>query len=98
MDNSWNNFLFTVKKSSEQHGQEFALSNPLYVIDCHASYGLCFENDNDIYAANDYNTNTNSYTNLGTTYVNNTGIADHQIFNDEQYFIVQEIEVFSITV
>jgi hypothetical protein len=46
--------------------------------------------------ANECNANTSSSTNFGTAYVNDTGIAGNQVFTGEQYFTVQEIEVFSI--
>jgi hypothetical protein len=47
--------------------------------------------------ADNCNANTNSYTNLGKGYVNDTGITGNAVFTGEQYFTVKEIEVFSIT-
>jgi hypothetical protein len=83
VDNSRNNFLFTVKNPGNSNGQKFAISNPSYVIYCHSSYGSCFENGHDIYVVSNCNVNTSSYINLGIIYVNNTGIAGKQIFTGE---------------
>jgi hypothetical protein len=47
--------------------------------------------------ADNCNTNTSSYTNLGSAYVNDTGITGTTVFTGEQYFTVKEIEVFTIT-
>jgi hypothetical protein len=74
MDNSRNSFLFTVKNPRKSNGQKFVVINPSYTIYCHYSCDPTFWNGHDIDAANDYNANADSYTNLGTPYVNNTGI------------------------
>jgi hypothetical protein len=97
VDNSRNSFLFTVKNPRNSDGQKYAISIPSRAINCYSSYGPTFGNVHDIYVANDCNASTTSYTNLGTDYVNDTGIAGTQVFTGEKHFTVQEIEVFSIT-
>jgi hypothetical protein len=47
--------------------------------------------------ADSCNSNTNSYTNLGNGYVNDTGITGTAVFTGEGNFTVKEIEVFAIT-
>jgi hypothetical protein len=47
--------------------------------------------------ADNCNTNTSNYTNLGTAYVNDTGIDGKAVFTGEYNFTVKEIEVFTIT-
>jgi hypothetical protein len=96
-DNSRNSFLFTVKNPRNSDGQKFAVSNPSHAIYCNSACGPRFGHGCDMCVANECNANTSSYTNLGSGYVNNTGIAGNQVFTGEQSFTVQEIEVFSIT-
>jgi hypothetical protein len=43
------------------------------------------------------NNNTNSYTNVGHAYANDTGIAREQFFTGERNFTVKEIEVFQVS-
>jgi hypothetical protein len=51
----------------------------------------------DIYVFDNCNTNTNSYTELGNTYTNNTGLIAQIVFAGSWKFQVAEIEVFEIT-
>jgi hypothetical protein len=43
------------------------------------------------------NANTNSFTLLGRSYTNDTGLDDETVFTDSADFQVKEIEVFEIT-
>jgi hypothetical protein len=87
-----------VKNPRNSNNQKFVVINLSHPVYCHCSCDLTFWNGHDIDVANDYDANTDSYTNLGTPSVNNTGITGEQVFTSEQYVTVQAIEVFSISV
>jgi hypothetical protein len=55
-----------------------------------------FGSGNDIYVADGCNANSSSFTNLGTTFTNDTGIDGTLVFTGESPFTVKEIEVFVI--
>jgi hypothetical protein len=86
-----------VKNPRNSNDQKSGVINAPHTIYCHCSCDPTFWNGHDFDVAHDYNANTSSYTNLGTPYVNNTGITGERVFTSEQYFTAQEIEVFSIT-
>jgi hypothetical protein len=95
-DDSRESFLFTIRNPHNLSAQKFALSDPSYAIYCYSSCGPSFGATNDIYVADSSNANTNSYSNLGVRYVNDTGINGTQVFTGERNFTVKEIEVFTI--
>jgi hypothetical protein len=95
-DSSQQGFVFTLKNTGNIEPRKFKLSNGPYAICCHSGRGLTFGNGNDIYVADNCNANTSSYTNLGSGYVNDTGITGTAVFTGEQCFTVKEIEVFAI--
>jgi hypothetical protein len=97
-DNSGKSFLFSVKDPRNSEGRKFGLSNSSYAIYCHSSYGPSFGNATDLYVAPDCNANNNSQTNLGSYYVNDTGLNGQQVLADEYDFPVQEMEVFTLGV
>jgi hypothetical protein len=97
VDNSGQSFLFTVKNAGNIAPRKFSLSSPSHAIYCNSGYGPTFGSGYDIYVAANCNANTGSYTNLGTDYVNDTGIGNAQVFTGEKQFTVQEIEVFAIS-
>jgi hypothetical protein len=96
-DSSQQSFVFTLKNAGNIEPRKFKISSGLNAILGGSSYGPTFGNGYDIYVADNCNANTNSYTNLGYTYVNDTGITGNAVFTGEEYFTVKEIEVFSIT-
>jgi hypothetical protein len=96
-DSSQKSFLFTLKNARNIEPRKFKLSSGSNAIYCHSSYGLTFGGNHDLTVADSCNANTNSYTNLGHAYVNDTGITGTAVFTGEQYFTVKEIEVFTIT-
>jgi hypothetical protein len=96
-DNSQQSFLFSVKNARNSDPRSFPLTNSSKAIYCGSSYGPRFGNGSDILVADGCNQNTNSYTCLGYSYRNNTGLNGNQVFTGEQCFQVKEIEVFSIT-
>jgi hypothetical protein len=95
-DNSQTSFLFSLKNPRNSSPQRFRLSNVSNAIYCHSIYGPVFGNGCDIVVWNGCNANTNSNSNFGTGYVNDTGIAGNQVFTGERNFTVKEIEVFAI--
>jgi hypothetical protein len=88
-------FVFTLKnpRNSERKFRMTTFQNAIY---CHASHGPTFGSGHEIYVSDPCNTNRNSSTNLGTAYLNDTGIDGKQVFTGEQTFTEKEIEVFSI--
>jgi hypothetical protein len=64
---------------------------------CHSSYGPVFAGNSDMLVQNNCSTSTSNYTNLGGSYVNDTGIDGALVFTGEYYFTVKEIEVFTIS-
>jgi hypothetical protein len=96
-DNSQQSFLFSVKHPHNSESKSFPLVNSTHTIYCGSSYGPVFGGGNDIHVVDRCNENTKSYTNLGTSYRNDTGLNGTEVFTGEQYFQVKEIEVFSIT-
>jgi hypothetical protein len=96
-DPSKESFVFSLISPRGKAPQKFDLSNATYAIYCNSSYGPTFGDGHTIKVASDADTNTNSYTNFGSSYVNNTGINGQQVFTGESNFQVKEIEVFSIT-
>jgi hypothetical protein len=97
IDNTGKSFLFSLKNPRNSEPKIFPLSNPSNSIYCHPSWGPTFGGNHDIYVAPNCDQNTSSYTNLGYSYKNDTGIAGGKVFTGEQYFQVKEIEVFSIS-
>jgi hypothetical protein len=94
-DNSQKSFVFTIKNPQNIEPRKFALSSASLAIYCGSDRGPTF-GSHSIYVANDSNSNNSSYTDLGNSYVNDTGINGEQVFTGESHFTVQEIEVFSI--
>jgi hypothetical protein len=95
-DDRRESFLFTIRNPHNISSRKFALSNPSQAILCYPSYGPTFGNGWDIHVADNSNSNTNSYSNLGSGYVNDTGVNGREVFTGECNFTVKEIEVFTI--
>jgi hypothetical protein len=95
-DDNRESFLFTIRNPHNLSSRKFALSNPSYAIYCGSSHGPCFGSTSDIDVLDSSNANTTSNSNLGSYYVNDTGINGQQVFTGEYNFTVKEIEVFTI--
>jgi hypothetical protein len=96
-DSTSQSFLFRIKDGRNSAPCKFPLSKPSQAIHYHASYGARFGSGADIGVADRCNQNNNSYTILGGSYVNGTGIDGTQVFAGERNFTVKEVEVFRIT-
>jgi hypothetical protein len=97
VDNARKGFVFSVRNPHNIADKKFSLTNPTYTIYCSSSCGPRFGFGDDIYVGNDCNNTTNSSTNLGVSYANDTGIAGNQFFTGEYNFTVKEIEVFPVS-
>jgi hypothetical protein len=63
---------------------------------CDSRYGPRFGRGWDIGVSDDCNTNTNSYTSLGRSYTNDTGLDAEVVFTGSVKFQVKEIEIFEV--
>jgi hypothetical protein len=95
-DNTGKSFIFSLKNPRNTEPKIFPLSNASQSIYCNPSYGPTLGNG-DIYVANNCDQNTTSYTNLGMSYTNDTGLTGTQVFTGEYHFQVKEIEVFTVS-
>jgi hypothetical protein len=95
-DNSGKSFLFSLKNPRKSELRKFMLMSGQNAIYCTSSYGPWFPGNHDMIVYDNCNTSNSNYTNLGGSYVNDTGIDGKLVFTGEQYFTVKEIEVFTI--
>jgi hypothetical protein len=96
-DNSGKSFLFSLKNPRNSEPRKFMLMNGKNAICCHSSFGPWFAGNSDMVVYDNCNTANNNYTNLGGSYVNDTGIDGRLVFTGEYYIPVKEIEIFTIT-
>jgi hypothetical protein len=93
-DPSKKSFLFTLKNPHGIAPRTFSLSNSVEAIAGPSFYGPWFgRHDIRIHTACD--ANTDSDTQLGNSYVNDTGIDGQRVLAGEAKFMVKEIEVFA---
>jgi hypothetical protein len=96
-DSTMKSFLLTVKNARRNKAGNISMSTISNVIYCNGSYGPTFGSAHCIYVSDQCNANTNSYTNLTSEYINDTGIPSQEVFTGQSKFQVKEIEVFEIT-
>jgi hypothetical protein len=101
-DDSQKSFLFTLKNPHNIPAKRFALKakNGQNAILCNPERGPEFGggcSGCDIAVYGDCNVNTNSFTNIGDAYTNDTGLNREIVFTGSKYFQVEEIEVFEMT-
>jgi hypothetical protein len=96
VDGSLKSFVFTLKNPHNMPAKTFALKvkEKQDTIVCDSKRGPCFYTS--IYVYDNCNTNTGSYTSLGHTYINDTGLTGNIVFTGSKNFQVKEIEVFEI--
>jgi FtsZ-binding cell division protein ZapB len=94
-DDSLKSFLFTLKNPHNLPASRFSLevSAKHRVIRCDSKWGPCFY---DVSVSDKCNANTKSFTQLGWSYTNSTGLDGNIVFTGSHYFKVAEIEVFEI--
>jgi hypothetical protein len=95
-DPTQKSFLFTLKNPHNVPARRFALTDEGkdIAIRCNLDNGPHF---NDIAVSNNCSANSQSFTNLGITYTNDTGMIGEAFFTGSRNFQVKEIEVFEIT-
>jgi hypothetical protein len=96
-DSSEKSFLFSLKNPRNSAPRKFMLMSGKYAIYCRSLHGPCFNGHCDIAVQDNCNTATNNFTNLGGSYMNDTGIDGNCVFTGEYNFTVKEIEVFTIS-
>jgi hypothetical protein len=96
-DNTGKSFLFSLKNPRNTEPKIFPLSDASKAIYCWPSCGPTFGNGCDIAVSNNCDQNTSSYTSLGRSYTNDTGIDGKQVFTGEYNFQVKEIEIFTVS-
>jgi hypothetical protein len=64
---------------------------------CDASRGPAFGSPGDIRIHDNCNQNTDSFTDLGNTYLNDTRLEGKIAFTGALHFTVSEIEVFEVS-
>jgi hypothetical protein len=96
-DSTQKSFVFSLKNARNSEARKFSISNSPQAIDCNSSYGPIFGSGHDINLASGCNGNNSCWTNLGGSYMNDTGIDGKQVFTGEQCFTVKGIEIFSIS-
>jgi hypothetical protein len=94
--NARKSFVFRPGNPHKLADKKFSLTNPNNTISCHSSYGSTFGGDCDIRAANACNNHTNSSTNLGYSYSNDTGIVANRFFASEGNFTMKQVKVFHV--
>jgi hypothetical protein len=97
-DNSGKSFLFSLTNPRNIAPRKFILISGKNAIYCDSLSGPCFSSNRDIAACDNCNTTTNNWTNLGGSYVNDTGIDGRHVFTGEYNFKVKEVEVFTINI
>jgi hypothetical protein len=92
-DDSLKSFLFTLKNPHNIPARKFALmaDRKQNAIDCESSCGPAF---GGMHVSENCNANTRSWTQLGSTYTNDTGLDGRTVFTGSEDFQVREIEVF----
>jgi hypothetical protein len=99
-DDSLKSFVFTLKNPHNIPARRFGLKADAnhQAIDCNSEWGPCFGySPCDIAVSDNCNTNTDSYTQLGICYANDTGLGYGVVLTGSWTFQVKEIEVFEIT-
>jgi hypothetical protein len=101
-DDSLKSFVFTLKNPHNIPARRFALKaeEKHKAIECDSECGPAFGGGFggcDIVAQDNCNENTDSWTSLGITYTNDTGLDNEIVFTGSQYFQVKKIEIFEIT-
>jgi prefoldin subunit 5 len=96
VDDSLKSFLFTLKNPHNIPARRFALKAEAKhkALFCGRFCGPSF--GDDIHVCHDCNKDTWSFTSLGATYTNDTGLDEGIVFTGSLYFQVKEIEVFEI--
>jgi hypothetical protein len=89
-------FIFTIKNPRHSEPRIFTQHQEANEVWDHPSCGPTFGGNHDLCICNDCNTQKTSYSNLGGTYTNDTGLAGSAVLTGSRNFLVREIEVFEV--
>jgi hypothetical protein len=97
-DESLKTFLYTLRNPNGVPARKFALKaeEKHKAINCFPWRGPGFGSGCDLFVSNHCNTNAESASTVGASYVNNTGLDGDTLLTGGHFFIVAEIEVFEI--
>jgi hypothetical protein len=95
-DPSMQSFLFTLQNPHSLPARIFKLKQADRAIYDDAGYGPMFGGGVDLKIWNPYSGASHSYTILGVSYENDTGLAGNTVFTGSQAFVVTEVEVFEV--
>jgi hypothetical protein len=98
-DDREKSFLFTLKNPHNTAARRFPLKSGCKerAIYCDATRGPAFGSPGDIRIHDNCNANTDSFSDLGNTYLNDTRVNGKVAFTGGLHFTVEEIEVFEIS-
>jgi hypothetical protein len=94
-DESLRSFLFTLRNPHNVRARRCALKaeRKAWAVVCSSGLGPCF---GGLWVHDNCNAENSSFTSLGNTYTNDTGLDDRIVFAGSWRFRVREIEVFEI--
>jgi hypothetical protein len=95
-DQTPESFLFRVKHPANGDQIVCPISDKQKAISCGGSLGPTFGFGYDLHVANNCHMTTSSYSKLGSSYRNDTGLSSELALAGQCHFKVKEIEVFSI--
>jgi hypothetical protein len=96
-DSKLRSFLFTIKNQHNLSARIFGQKEADYAIYNTGGYGPIFGRGHDLYVCNECQTSKSSYTNLGSSYNNDTGLSSTVVFTGGQCFQAKEVEVFEVS-
>jgi hypothetical protein len=89
-------FIFTIKNPHKLPERIFKLKQASTAISDCSSYGPTFGSGYDFHLCDQCQSVNDSYSILGNSYANDTGIAGNQVLTGAEHFTVKEIEVFEV--
>jgi hypothetical protein len=95
-DPSLQSFVFTIQNPHNLPGRIFKQQKAEAAIYDHSNYGPVFGDNFDLATGNQFEAPNGSWSNLGGTYINDTGIAAKEVLTGANLFTVKEIEVLEL--
>jgi hypothetical protein len=89
-------FLFTVENPHNLAPRTFTQRTVEKAIYDDPGYGPMFGAGHDLKVWDPGDSGSRSYSVLGATYANDTGIADAAVLTGGQFFVTKEVEVFEV--
>jgi hypothetical protein len=95
-DPSLRSFIFTIKNPHNLPPQIFKQKEAAQAIGDYRSYGPTFGAGSDLHVCGGCDSSSGSHSNLGTTYINNSGVQGKEVLTGACNFTVKELEVFEV--